>query len=147
MKEQHSVKFVAEKHGYTLFNSKEDFTNKYKGTVYNTPPTRFPVFIKEVINIYFQPIVYFSFIYVDDSVEVTKLIDHYTPDKPYIVGNSYKTVDGSTVTIININNESKAHVCVQGNDGIWRYNRKTDQGRVTGSSFDEPHPKNLLIPE
>lgn len=65
--------------------------------------------------------------------------------KPFIPGKTYKTKDGRDVTITGIS-PTRGYECVQGDDGIWRYNRGDDRGRVTGSAFNMSDPRNL-IPE
>jgi hypothetical protein len=68
------------------------------------------------------------------------------------VGNTYKTQEGKDVKIIAESYVGTAYHCVQGDDGLtpeggWRYARKSDAGRVTGSAFDMSDPRNLIPPE
>lgn len=57
------------------------------------------------------------------------------------VGKTYKTQSGNDVKIVIKNGDT-----VSGSDGIWRYDRPKDAGRVTGSAFDMSHPLNLVPP-
>lgn len=74
--------------------------------------------------------------------------------KPLELGRSYLTQAGAAVTIVQVmNDDLPGYECVQGDDpsenapeGVWRYNRASDRGRVTGSAFDMSDPRNL-IPE
>lgn len=89
--------------------------------------------------------------------------------KPFEVGKSYQTNEGKTVTCVELSRE-----CARFNDGTlrwhhtggwrnrhtgemepvkwhaattgWRYNRESDRGRVTGTSFDHSDPR-CVIPE
>ena len=76
--------------------------------------------------------------------------------KPFEVGKTYLTQEGKSVTI-KAKTTVPGYECVQGDDlakcpergvftWIWRYNRESDRGRVTGSAFDMSDPRNL-IPE
>jgi hypothetical protein len=72
--------------------------------------------------------------------------------KPFELGKTYLTQAGERVTIIAVN-DTPGYETVQGDDplggdpkGGWRYNRESDRGRVTGSTFDMSDPRNL-IPE
>lgn len=53
------------------------------------------------------------------------------------LGLTYKTLDGKEVLIIDSSN-TRGYESVQGDDGFWRYNRKGDWGRCTGSERDNP---------
>lgn len=66
--------------------------------------------------------------------------------KPFIIGQSYQTKAGTTITITEEANRNNSYWCCRGSDGIWRYNRESDRGRVTASPFDMSDPRNL-IPE
>lgn len=66
--------------------------------------------------------------------------------KPFQVGKEYPTQGGALVTVTEEMRRGTDHACVCGSDGIWRYNRPDDRGRVTGSAFDMSDPLNL-IPE
>lgn len=84
------------------------------------------------------------------------------------VGKTYLRQDGKKVKIIAENTKYGTHYCcVQGDDGEtrveedpihkgiyeiidgsqlgWRYDRKSDAGRCTGSAFDMSDPRNLVI--
>lgn len=75
--------------------------------------------------------------------------------KPFELGKTYLTQAGQPVTIKAVSN-TPGYECVQGDDlsswtpgvfkWVWRYNRESDRGRVTGSAFDMSDPRNL-IPE
>ncbi len=59
------------------------------------------------------------------------------------LGKTYKTKGGSSISIVDIDNDTKGYETVLGSDGLWRYNREGDYGRVTGvgKNFSE----NLII--
>lgn len=59
-------------------------------------------------------------------------------------GQSYLTKSGRSVSIVEEKNDSRGYECAKGDDGIWRYNRDQDRGRVTGS---EPECPDNLTPE
>lgn len=61
-------------------------------------------------------------------------------------GCSYKTQNGNTVRIDEARDIGGPYHTVMGSDGIWRYARQSDAGRVTGSNFDMSHPLNLVVP-
>lgn len=90
--------------------------------------------------------------------------------KPFVIGQSYKTNAGATVTCVALNESGET---AQFSDGAptwvstggyftrrgewrqqkwhrtssgWRYNRPADRGRVTGTAFDHSHP-DCVIPE
>lgn len=63
------------------------------------------------------------------------------------VGESYKTQEGRTVKIVEEQHVGTAYHCVCGDDGVWRYARKSDAGRVTASAIDMSCPRNLIPPE
>jgi len=62
---------------------------------------------------------------------------------PFLLCSSYRTKAGQWVRIVD-ESTLKGYECVKGDDGIWRYNRESDRGRVTGSAFDMSDPRNLL---
>ena len=62
------------------------------------------------------------------------------------IGKAYKTQDGNDVEIQSELHYGSPYYCVQGDDGIWRYARESDCGRVTGSNFDMSDDKNLVVP-
>lgn len=66
--------------------------------------------------------------------------------KPFVVGQAYRTKSGDTVTITRELQPGTPYGCVEGSDGLWRYNREWDRGRVTASAFDMSCPMNL-VPE
>lgn len=58
--------------------------------------------------------------------------------------SSYRTKSGKWVRIVDEKTD-KGYECVKGDDGIWRYNRASDLGRVTSSNFDMSDPNNLIL--
>lgn len=78
--------------------------------------------------------------------KVTKrLIPPETIDNMFVVGEVYKTVEGQDVRIIAESRDYKNYYgCVKGDDGIWRYDRRNDRGRVTGRT--NYCPMNLVPP-
>lgn len=65
-------------------------------------------------------------------------------ENAFTVGRSYRTIGGQIVMITKENRDRHGaydHVC--GHDGKWRYDRKGDRGRCTGSERGGP---NDLIP-
>ena len=66
--------------------------------------------------------------------------------KPFTLGKTYKTQGGDAVLIIAVSDKHVNYATVQGDDGLWRYNRPDDRGRVTASAFDMSEPLNL-VPE
>jgi hypothetical protein len=66
------------------------------------------------------------------------------PSRPFEIGQTYMTLSGVPVEIISAHGEP-AIATVLGSDGIHRYNRDQDRGRVTGASFDlTAEPLNLV---
>lgn len=66
------------------------------------------------------------------------------PSRPFEIGQTYMTLSGVPVEIISTHGEP-AIATVLGSDGIHRYNRDQDRGRVTGASFDlTAEPLNLV---
>lgn len=72
--------------------------------------------------------------------------------KPFEVGQVVKTQGGDTVTVLEVKHEHREYACVRCSDvsenapdGVWRYNRESDRGRVTGSAFDMSDPRNLVV--
>jgi hypothetical protein len=61
-------------------------------------------------------------------------------------GCSYQTKTGKWVQIVKARDIGGPYHVVMGKDGIWRYARPGDAGRVTGSNFDMSHPANLVVP-
>lgn len=70
------------------------------------------------------------------------------PPPMFLVGHSYKQLDGCTVMVLGVSNPNTSYETVYtlGNDGnvIHRYNRR-DFGRCTGSDHQNPDPRNLEI--
>lgn len=66
----------------------------------------------------------------------------------YTIGRIYRQLDGQEVLIVGIANRGTDHETVYsiapGGDPIHRYSRR-DFGRVTGTSFDRPDPRNLEV--
>lgn len=58
----------------------------------------------------------------------------------YLLGETYETLAGELVTIIEVREES-----VKGSDDVWRYDRahKHDSGRTTGTSIYPPDVRNF----
>lgn len=70
-----------------------------------------------------------------------------SPDFHFEVGESYLTLDGRIVTIVEYRAEHAGYECVLGSDGVWRYDRSSGGslenypeglGRPTGASWDCP---------
>lgn len=63
----------------------------------------------------------------------------------FLVGESYLTLEGKTVTIVEENRE-RYYQCVMGDDGKWRWDRegKFERGRVTGTASYPPNPDNFI---
>lgn len=59
------------------------------------------------------------------------------------VGNTYKTFGGSMVKMVE-RKDMSGYEAILGKDGMWRYNRSSDRGRVTGSAHDFSCPDNLI---
>lgn len=59
------------------------------------------------------------------------------------VGNRYRTAAGKLVKLVERKDRENGESTVLGDDGIWRYNREFDRGRVTGSPHDFSNPDNL----
>jgi len=74
-----------------------------------------------------------------------KKLNATTCSAPFLLMSSYRTKAGEWVRIVD-EQTLKGYECVKGDDGIWRYNRASDRGRVTASAFDMSDPNNL-IPE
>lgn len=68
------------------------------------------------------------------------------PPPMFLVGHSYKQLDGCVVLVLGVSNPNTSYetVYTMGNDGnvIHRYNRR-DFGRCTGSDHENPDPRNL----
>jgi len=60
---------------------------------------------------------------------------------------TYETLDDNKIFIVAETDVGTAYHTVQGDDGLWRYARKSDAGRVTGSCFDMTEPRNLKVPD
>lgn len=60
------------------------------------------------------------------------------------VGNRYRTTAGKLVKLVERKDRENGESTVLGDDGIWRYNREFDRGRVTGSPHDFSSPDNLI---
>lgn len=71
------------------------------------------------------------------------MTDH-TWSPAFTVGQTAKTLDGNTIKIVEERRDSKhRYDHVLGSDGIWRYDRPGDCGRVTGQS--DPKCKHNLV--
>jgi hypothetical protein len=64
----------------------------------------------------------------------------------FMVGEVYKSKEGFDILITDEANVGTPYHCAMGIDGIWRYARQHDAGRVTGSAFDMSNPRNLVPP-
>jgi hypothetical protein len=64
----------------------------------------------------------------------------------FAVGEVYKSKEGHDILITEESMVGTPYHCVMGIDGIWRYARPSDAGRVTGSAFDMSDPRNLVRP-
>lgn len=68
------------------------------------------------------------------------------PPPMFLVGHSYKQLDGCTVMVLGVSNPNTSYETVYtlDSDGnvIHRYNRR-DFGRCTGSDHENPDPRNL----
>ncbi len=53
--------------------------------------------------------------------------------QPFVIGQAYKTKAGESVKIIE-EIKTPGHEHVKGDDGICRYQREVDRGRVTGTN-------------
>ena len=60
------------------------------------------------------------------------------------VGEKYKTKGGTDVEIVAEGMVGGFCRIVLGSDGMWRYDREGDRGRVTGSALDMSDPDNLV---
>ena len=60
---------------------------------------------------------------------------------PYVLGNSYLTLEGRWVRFVAVHNEGTHYESMEDEDGVNRYTRR-DFGRVAGSSHTEPDPRN-----
>lgn len=60
---------------------------------------------------------------------------------------TYETQEGNKVMIIAESQVGSQYHTVKGDDGVWRYARKSDAGRVTASNFDMSDPRNLVVPD
>lgn len=60
--------------------------------------------------------------------------------KRYLLGKTYETLAGEFVTIVSVDKD-----CVEGSDGVWRYDRegKHEDGRTTGTSCYPPDTRNF----
>lgn len=54
-----------------------------------------------------------------------------------------RTFGGEMVRIVEVSGEP-GYECVKGDDDKWRYNRRNDRGRCTGSRFDMDCEHNLI---
>lgn len=61
--------------------------------------------------------------------------------KPFVVGQSYTTKEGKTVTCLEISGECARFDDPLTEGGGWRYQREGDRGRVTGTPFDRSDPR------
>lgn len=84
----------------------------------------------------------------NDTGEVPKPLNPVTSSNPpmFLVGHSYEQVDGNVVLMLGLSNRETSHETIYSIDDkgnvVHRYNRR-DFGRVTGTSFTEPDPRNL----
>lgn len=60
---------------------------------------------------------------------------------------TYDTLDGQRVMIVEEGQVGTQYHWVRGNDGICRYARQSDAGRVTASNFNMSDPRNLVVPD
>ncbi|HYF37535.1 MAG TPA: hypothetical protein VD994_19695 [Prosthecobacter sp.] len=65
------------------------------------------------------------------------------PSYPFKVGKTYLTKAGKAVRVTS---QRHCPPCFRGSDGIWRYNRIGDLGRVTGSAHDRSDPNCFVTP-
>lgn len=57
----------------------------------------------------------------------------------FFVGQTYYTQEGKLIRILSDCRDYKgAYDTVYGSDGIWRYDRRKDRGRVTGTPPGDP---------
>lgn len=66
-----------------------------------------------------------------------------THEKMFHVGETYEMVGGGSVEIVVENTEYRGYETVACADGVYRYNRPGSYGRVTGTGFNRPDPRNL----
>jgi hypothetical protein len=62
----------------------------------------------------------------------------------FLMGETYKTRDGSDVRIITRIYPNTDDDTVRGDDGLWRHNCAGAMGRLVASQFTDGHPKDLL---
>ncbi|MCA1800821.1 MAG: ribosomal protein L7/L12 [Actinobacteria bacterium] len=124
------IKLLRQITGEGLKESKEFFEQKWQPTILGK--NKRINHIPEVTNI-------------PPDIDPSKL-----PPPMFLVGHTYKQVDGATVLILGTSNTNTLYETTYSmtshGDVIHRYNRR-DFGRVTGSSMDGPSPLNLRIPE
>ncbi len=64
---------------------------------------------------------------------------------PLIIGQTYLTREARLVLLVKRGEPPNGILeCVKGSDGIHRYDRDSDRGRVTGSAFDGSDSQNLI---
>lgn len=62
------------------------------------------------------------------------------------IGKVYLTVGGNGVQVVGAANEDRPdYRTVYCSGGVHRYDRQSDRGRVTGSSFDMSDSRNLVV--
>ncbi|MBC8737034.1 hypothetical protein F6X40_09455 [Paraburkholderia sp. UCT31] len=59
------------------------------------------------------------------------------PSLPFEVGQTYPTLNGKLVTIVE-ESTTRGYECAKGDDDKWRYNREQDRGRCTACNFNNP---------
>jgi hypothetical protein len=62
---------------------------------------------------------------------------------PFVVGNFYKTLSGSTVRFTRVHNEGTTYETMEDEAGVNRYTSR-DFGRVTGTSRETPDERNVI---
>lgn len=60
-------------------------------------------------------------------------------------GKTYMTAEGKKVTFTQEAHIGTQYHCGLGDDGIWRYLRESDFGRVTASAFDMSDRRNIIV--
>lgn len=63
--------------------------------------------------------------------------------EPFILGNSYRTFGGDLVKLVEVSNAGTVYETMACEAGVHRYTTR-DFGRVTGTSFSDPDPRNLM---
>lgn len=68
-----------------------------------------------------------------------------TAPSPYQLGHHYRTVGGDVVRLISCHSAHDSYQTMACKDNVHRYTNR-DFGRVTGTKWDEPDPRNLVYP-